>query len=104
MTLHIRSIPIFLTERGNCFQSILAPQIGATIWHRREPAKSRIERLLLKPIYVGCGYAIRLAAYRQVRGYLPIPIAYGMEESDLALQLFAADWQIYEAGDLRLLH
>jgi hypothetical protein len=27
-----------------------------------------------------------------------------MEESDLALQLFAADWQIYEAGDLRVLH
>jgi GT2 family glycosyltransferase len=78
--------------------------IGATIWHRHEPEKSRIERLILKPTYVGCGYAIRLAAYRQVRGYLPIPIAYGMEESDLALQLFAADWRIYEAGDLRVLH
>jgi hypothetical protein len=27
-----------------------------------------------------------------------------MEEGDLSLQLFAAGWQIYEAGDLRVFH
>ena len=27
-----------------------------------------------------------------------------MEESDLSLQLFAAGWQIYEAGELRVFH
>jgi hypothetical protein len=27
-----------------------------------------------------------------------------MEESDLSLQLFAAGWQIYEAGSLRVFH
>ena len=27
-----------------------------------------------------------------------------MEECDLSLQLFAAGWQVYEAGDLRVFH
>ena len=47
---------------------------------------------------------LRLAAYKQVRGYLPRPVAYGMEEIDLSLQLIAANWQIYNAGSLRVFH
>jgi len=77
---------------------------GASIWHRNEPAKVRTESLMPSPSYLGCGYAIRLAAYRQVRGYLPLPVAYGMEENDLSLQLFGAGWQIYVAGNLRVFH
>ena len=77
---------------------------GASIWHRHEPEKRRSKDLVHIPSYIGCGYAIRLSAYQQVRGYLPRPIAYGMEESDLSLQLFAAGWQIYEAGELRVFH
>ena len=77
---------------------------GASIWHRREPEKIRSKDLVRLPSYIGCGYAIRLSAYRQVRGYLPRPIAYGMEESDLSLQLFAARWHIYETGELRVFH
>jgi hypothetical protein len=60
--------------------------------------------LVLSPSYVGCGYAIRLSAYRRVRGFIPRPVAYGMEEIDLSMQFFAANWQIYEAGDLRVFH
>jgi glycosyltransferase involved in cell wall biosynthesis len=77
---------------------------GANIWHRHEPVRVRTSKLIPRPSYIGCGYAIRLAAYGQVRGYLPRPSAYGMEESDLSLQLFAADWQVYEAGNLRVFH
>jgi len=77
---------------------------GASIWHRFEPQKVRTESLVAVPSYIGCGYAIRLAAYRQVRGYLPRPTPYGMEESDLSLQLFAAGWHIYEVGNLRVFH
>jgi len=77
---------------------------GASIWHRHEPAKDRTEGLVSSPSYIGCGYAIRLAAYRQVRGYLPRPVPYGMEENDLSLQLFGADWHIYESGSLRVFH
>ena len=77
---------------------------GARIWHRHELAKVHIESLVPFPSYIGCGYAIRLAAYRQVRGYLARPVPYGMEENDLSLQLFGAGWRIYEAGNLRVFH
>jgi GT2 family glycosyltransferase len=77
---------------------------GASIWHRTETAKARTESLLPTPRYIGCGYAIRLAAYRQVRGHLSRPVGYMMEETDLSLQLFEAGWQIYEAGNLRVFH
>jgi GT2 family glycosyltransferase len=77
---------------------------GARIWHRHEPEKARTRSLVQCPSFLGCGHAVRLAAYRQVRGYIPRPVAYGMEEHDLSLQLFAAGWQIYEAGHLRVFH
>jgi GT2 family glycosyltransferase len=81
-----------------------AAVLGASIWHRHEPEKARTGSLVQFPDYVGCGHAVRLAAYRQVRGYIPRPVAYGMEELDVSLQLFAVGWQIYEAGELRVFH
>jgi hypothetical protein len=83
------------------------PQVaifGASIWGRHEPEKVRTESLIPSPSYLGCGYAIRLASYRHVRGHLPRPVAYGMEENDLSLQLFETGWQIYKAGNLRVFH
>jgi GT2 family glycosyltransferase len=77
---------------------------GATIWHRHELEKERTDRAIRVPSFIGCGHAVRLIAYQGVRGYLPIPRAYGMEESDLSLQLFAAGWHLYEAGNLRVFH
>jgi GT2 family glycosyltransferase len=78
--------------------------IGATIWHRHESPIPRNAILVRVPSFTGCGHAIRLAAYRQVRGYLPRPNAYGLEETDLSLQLFAAGWHIYRSGELRVFH
>jgi GT2 family glycosyltransferase len=78
--------------------------IGASIWHRHEEELARTEDLVSRPTYIGCGYAIRVDAYRQVRGHIPRPIPYGMEEIDVGLQLFVAGWQIYESGNLRVFH
>jgi len=83
------------------------PQVaifGASIWHRNEIERPMRLALVPTPSYIGCGYAVRLAAYRGVRGHLARPVPYGMEESDLSLQLFAAGWKIVEAGDLRVFH
>jgi GT2 family glycosyltransferase len=77
---------------------------SAAIWARHEPAIGRSESQIVISSYVACGSAIRLAAYRAVRGLLSLPVAYGMEETDLSIQLFAAGWQIYRAGDLRVFH
>jgi GT2 family glycosyltransferase len=81
-----------------------AAVIGASIWHRDEAVIPRSGKLTRSPSFTGCGHAIRLDAYRQVRGYIPRPVAYGIEEMDLSLQLFAAGWEIYETGDLRVFH
>ena len=77
---------------------------GASIWHRHEAARARANNAIRVPSFIGCGHAIRLAAYRQMRGYLPRPIAYEMEESDLSLQLFAAGWLVQESADIRVFH
>jgi GT2 family glycosyltransferase len=77
---------------------------GASIWHRHEPAKALTNKLIPASSFIGCGHAIRLAAYRQVRGYLARPVPYGIEETDLSLQLFASGWQIYAAETLRVFH
>jgi GT2 family glycosyltransferase len=78
--------------------------LSASIWHRNELAKVRTEHVIRVPTYMGCGCAIRVAAYRQIRGYLPRPVAYGMEENDVSIQLMARDWHIYDAGELRVFH
>ena len=77
---------------------------AANIWHRGAAPIAITDCLIRTSIFTGCGYAIRLSAYREVRGYLPRPVAYGMEETDLSLQLFAAGWEIYDAGRLRVFH
>jgi glycosyltransferase involved in cell wall biosynthesis len=81
-----------------------AAVIGASIWHRHDTPIVRSESIRQMPSFTGCGNAIRLAAYRQVRGYLPRLVPYGMEESDVSLHLFAAGWKIYDSGELRVFH
>jgi len=76
----------------------------ASIWHRHESAKMRTQSVVPIPSYIGCGYAIRLVAYQQVRGHLPRPVPYGMEEMDLSLQVFEVGWRICHAGNLRVFH
>jgi len=54
--------------------------------------------------FVGCGCAYRREAFLQTSGYVPLAIAYGMEEADLALQLLDEGWSIVEVDDLRVRH
>jgi hypothetical protein len=78
--------------------------LGASIWHRSEAPKVRSALVRRVASYVGCGHAIRVAAYRDVRGYLARATAYGIEESDVGLQLFAKGWNVYSTGALRVYH
>jgi GT2 family glycosyltransferase len=77
---------------------------GASIWHRAEAEfrRSRVVRRVAS--YVGCGHAMRVAAYRDIRGYLARPMAYAIEESDVGLQLFIRGWQVFSAEELRVYH
>jgi hypothetical protein len=47
---------------------------------------------------------MRVAAYRDIRGYLARPTAYAIEESDVGLQLFVKGWQVFAAEELRVYH
>jgi GT2 family glycosyltransferase len=78
--------------------------LAAQIWHRNEEQPRLDNWIFDRPSFIGCGVAIRLEAYRQVRGYLPRPVAYGIEETDVSIQLFAAGWRICQVGALRVFH
>lgn len=77
---------------------------GASIWHRAEPEIRRTRAVRRVASYVGCGHAVRVAAYRDIRGYLARPMAYAIEESDVGLQLFVKGWQVFFAEELRVYH
>ena len=78
--------------------------LGAAIWHRHEePVPRRVD--VTKAVdFTGCGFAMRVAAYRGISGYVDRPIAYGVEEVDISLQLHAAGWQVLRCGELRVFH
>jgi GT2 family glycosyltransferase len=54
--------------------------------------------------YVGAACVFKRADFLAAGGYVPVPIAYGMEEADLALRLFAQGGRILESGQLRARH
>lgn len=81
-----------------------AAVIGASIWHPHQDEPDPSDRFRRKLSFTGCGFAIRVSAYRDTTGYVPRPVAYGIEETDIALQLFAHAYPIYESGQLRVFH
>ncbi|MFN0076464.1 MAG: glycosyltransferase family 2 protein [Prosthecobacter sp.] len=85
----------------------LAPRTGgvaASIFLRGESPPPLTSEVRPVVDYVGCGHALKVAAYRELQGYVDRPIAYGLEERDLALQLHAAGWELLLCGDLRVFH
>lgn len=54
--------------------------------------------------FVGCGCAYRREAFLETDGYVPLPVAYGMEEVDLALQLHDRGGKIVESASLAVFH
>lgn len=85
-------------------QNAEAAVFAAQIWHRDEVKPARTDTLKATGNYIGCGFAIRVSAYRGTRGYVPRAVPYGMEETDISLRLLALGWKIYESGNLRAFH
>jgi GT2 family glycosyltransferase len=52
----------------------------------------------------GCGCIFRKSWHSRTRGFVPLPIAYGMEETDISLQLHALSGAIVHAPDLHVRH
>jgi GT2 family glycosyltransferase len=81
-----------------------AAVIGARIYHRDEAIAPGGLAARWVHSFVGCGCAYRKTAFAQTQGYVPLPIAYGMEEVDLSLQIHDLGWRVLESDWLRVFH
>lgn len=81
-----------------------AAAIGAAVTHRGEPAEQA--RALVGPAasFIGCGAALRRDTFLAAGGYVPLPLAYGMEEVDLALRIYDRGGQILFSPWIRVFH
>lgn len=78
--------------------------IGAAIFHLGETIQTDEYRAEITSNFIGCGCSYRRDLFQQTTGYVALPLAYGVEEVDLALRLTDLDWQIIYSPWLRVLH
>ncbi len=62
------------------------------------------ERITRVATFAGGACVYRKSAFLQTTGYVPLPLAYGMEEVDLSLRLHAMGKSIVHAPALRVVH
>jgi GT2 family glycosyltransferase len=79
-----------------CFATVVA--------QRNDAMPPAVESSDIVADYSGCGYALRTSVYRTLPGFVDRPIAYGLEEKDLAMQLHSAGHKIMMCHDLRVCH
>ncbi len=60
--------------------------------------------LWLQAHYVGCGHLMNRDWFLRTRGYLPLPVAYNLEEVDVSIQLHDLGGRCLQSGDLRVFH
>lgn len=81
-----------------------AAVIGASIFHIGEPISPADQFAAWVSDFVGCGCAYRKDLFQQTQGYVPLTVAYGMEEVDLSLRFHASGWGILQSSWLRVFH
>lgn len=97
--------PDFFACLPRCFDSLPEASILALNIHEpRDPVPQREGSPRPVPDFVGCGCAYRRSHFLEADGYVPIPIAYSMEEADLALRYAERGRQVWFAPDLRVYH
>ncbi len=78
--------------------------LSATVTSRGEAIPESRDETVQTASFVGAGCAYRRDAWKDTAGYLPLPLAYGMEEVDLSLQLIDEGWSILRDRRLRVFH
>ena len=78
------------------FSEITEKNTEAPVFRLEEPAYVKS--------FVGCGCAYRKKDFLKLQGYVPLPIAYGCEEADLALQLHEKGMKVLYHPDLKVFH
>ncbi len=60
--------------------------------------------LWLQSLYVGCGHLMSRDWFLRTQGYLPLPVAYNLEEVDVSIQLHDLGGRCLLSGELRVFH
>lgn len=81
-----------------------AAVIGSKIFHIGSAISELQDKASWVANFTGCGCAYQRDTFTKTSGYVELPIAYGMEEVDLALQLQCSNWGILESSLLRVFH
>ncbi|HEX3186882.1 MAG TPA: glycosyltransferase [Pyrinomonadaceae bacterium] len=78
--------------------------ISASLYHAGEAISLDEREARWTADFSGGACVFRRAAFIAAGGYVPLPVAYGMEESDLALRLHAQGGKILSSSWLRVFH
>ena len=78
--------------------------LSAAIYERGQPIGPDAREAAWVSDFSGCACAYRRADFLATAGYVPLPIAYGMEEVDLALRLHSQGCRILRTASLRVFH
>lgn len=81
-----------------------AAVVGAGVYHQGETVAVDTREARWVADFVGCGCVYRKAALPRGPGYVPLTVAYGMEEVDLALRLHDQGQRVLFTPWLRVFH
>jgi GT2 family glycosyltransferase len=81
-----------------------ASVICAALYHRGETIALDERKAEWTADFCGGACVFRRSAFLEAGGYVPLPVAYGMEEVDLALRLHARGGRILTSSWLRVFH
>ena len=81
-----------------------ASVICAALYHRGETIALDERKAEWTADFCGGACVFRRSAFLEAGGYVPLPVAYGMEEVDLALRLHARGARILTSSWLRVFH
>jgi GT2 family glycosyltransferase len=81
-----------------------AAVVGASFFEHGDAISPATPEIYRAADFTGCAVAYRRDAFLATQGYVSRPIAYGVEEVDVALQLHEKDLQILWTPFLRVFH
>jgi len=78
--------------------------ITANVFTRHEPLRPPNNGIVQVASFMGGACVYRKSAFLETQGYVPLPVAYGMEEVDVSLQLHALGHRALKASCIRVFH
>lgn len=97
-------IDYFARVEATMAQFPQASILNAAVYHQDETIQPDARRAEWASDFSGGACVYRRSAFLATTGYVPLPLAYGMEEVDLALRLRAQGGHILRTAWLRVFH